>query len=297
MNDTAKRFSVVSNEIPDPPYPPDMRAKGMMFDIDVERLYQSKTWLIASADLRPWLLRLWVESWRSIPVGSFEDDDELVAARIQMPEALFQAHRKTLMRGWVRHSDGNLYHPVITEMVLKITTWRENERERKRLWREKMSRGTDAGQTRDTTGKTAVDDTTSTSTSTSVEVGTNVPMSESPSGDSDRRVVGGNPPCPHSEIIALYHETLPELSAIAVSRWPESKDAKALQARWREDGRHQSLDFWGRFFATVRTNPHWMGQGPSGWSANLRWLVKRDNFAKVIDRMVDNARREGVRRG
>ena len=130
----------MSNEIPDPPYSSETRAKGLMFDIDVERLYQSKTWLIAPADLKPWLLRLWVESWRSIPVGAFEDDDELIAARIQMPENLFQAHRKILMRGWVRHSDGHLYHPTITELVMKIVEWRGRERARKEEYRERKER-------------------------------------------------------------------------------------------------------------------------------------------------------------
>jgi hypothetical protein len=139
----------------------------MMFDIDVERLYQSKTWLIAAADLKPWLLRLWVESWRSIPVGTFDDDDELIAARIMMPEALFQAHRKTLMRGWVRHSDGLLYHPVITELVINLVTWRDRERDRKRAYRERMSRGTDAGQVGQIPGQVGQDDTSSSSSSSS----------------------------------------------------------------------------------------------------------------------------------
>lgn len=100
-----------------------------------------------------------------------------------------------------------------------------------------------------------------------------------------------SPDCPHLEIIGLYHEMLPELPLIVASRWPDSKDAKAMQARWREDKRHQSLDFWERFFDAVRDNAHWMGQNERGWKANLRWLVKRENFDKVLERMVDNTRR------
>ncbi|NCA72517.1 MAG: hypothetical protein EOM91_21140 [Sphingobacteriia bacterium] len=103
---------------------------------------------------------------------------------------------------------------------------------------------------------------------------------------ADRR-----PACPHSDIIDTYHDVLPELPGIVKSRWTGSKDEDALRTRWREDKRHQSLDFWRRFFAAVRTNPHWMGNNDRGWSADLRWLVKRANFDKVIDRMA-NARRE-----
>lgn len=112
-------------------------------------------------------------------------------------------------------------------------------------------------------------------------------LSEPPVGASASPVAS----CPHLEIISLYHEMLPELPLIVAARWPDSKDAKALQARWREDKRHQSLDFWERFFDVVRDNAHWMGQNERGWKANLRWLVQRSNFDKVIERMVDNARR------
>lgn len=93
--------------------------------------------------------------------------------------------------------------------------------------------------------------------------------------------------CPHLKIIDLYHEILPELPGIVVSRWGDSKDAKALATRWKEDKRHQSIGFWRRFFETVRTNQHWMGANDRGWTANLRWLVKRESFDKVIERMVN----------
>ncbi|MCG8092871.1 MAG: helix-turn-helix domain-containing protein [Candidatus Thiodiazotropha endolucinida] len=99
--------------------------------------------------------------------------------------------------------------------------------------------------------------------------------------DSKRNV----PPCPHSEIIQIYHESLPELPRVAQSRWHGSVRAKNLETRWKEDSRHQQIEFWEWFFQTVKTNPHWMGE--NGWKANLGWLLKRENFDKVIDRGVN----------
>lgn len=96
--------------------------------------------------------------------------------------------------------------------------------------------------------------------------------------------------CPHQDIIALYHEMLPELPATVVSRWRGSVGETDLRTRWKEDKRHQSLDFWRRFFATVRTSTHWMGENERRWQANLAWMVKRTNFDKAIQRMVENAR-------
>ncbi len=99
------------------------------------------------------------------------------------------------------------------------------------------------------------------------------------------------PPCPHSEIIQMYHTILPELPCIVESRWRGSERAKNLATRWKEDSRHQKIDFWETFFQTVRRNPHWMGENGRGWKSDLGWLVKRSNFDKVIDRGVDEQHR------
>ena len=145
----------VPSELPDPPYPADSRAKGIKFELDLERIHQSRTWILAPPDMRPWLLMVWTESWRSVPVGSYENDDELIAARIGMSHALFQTHRSILMRGWYLASDDRLYHPVIAEIVQHVQNWRKYERDRKRKYREQkddLSHGTDAGQTGDSVG-------------------------------------------------------------------------------------------------------------------------------------------------
>lgn len=92
----------------------------------------------------------------------------------------------------------------------------------------------------------------------------------------------------HEQIIQLYHEILPELSAVIVSRWHISAHAKQLAARWREDTAFQDMQFWQAFFETVRHNPWWMGipdkQTGAVWDkCNLAWLVKRSNFDKVLE--------------
>ena len=87
------------------------------------------------------------------------------------------------------------------------------------------------------------------------------------------------PSCPHQEIIALYHEILPELSA--VKDWTE-KRRKNLQSRWREDANRQSLDYWKRFFSFVSKSDFLMGR-KTEFRADLEWLVNSSNFVKVIE--------------
>lgn len=98
------------------------------------------------------------------------------------------------------------------------------------------------------------------------------------------------PPCPHQEIIDLYHEILPELRGVIASRWSGTRQ-KNLQARWREDKQHQTMKFWNWFFRAVRANPHWMGRGDRKWQADLGWLLKPENFTKVVEHGTDQQRR------
>ena len=99
------------------------------------------------------------------------------------------------------------------------------------------------------------------------------------------------PDCPHQEIVALYHETLPELPQ--VRQWNAAR-AKHLTARWRETmqrlksrgdpcTRESGLEWWRKFFLMrVRPAPLLMGKS-SNWTASLPWLVKAENYAKTLE--------------
>lgn len=106
----------------------------------------------------------------------------------------------------------------------------------------------------------------------------------------------GPPPCPQAEIVALYHEILPELPRMKV--WTGTRE-KHLKARWREcwqrklyATREEGLAYWRRFFEYVRASSLLMGKKtyPDGrsWNATLEWLVNPGNFAKVIERKYED---------
>lgn len=134
----AQRFTVVAAaEAPEPPYPAQTRARGWRFELDAERIDQSDTWALAPPDMRPWLLMLWLAAWKQVPCGSLPAADELIAARLGMDLRLFRAHRDILLRGWVIHRDGRLYHPVVTERVLALLHLREGNAKRLAQWRAK----------------------------------------------------------------------------------------------------------------------------------------------------------------
>ncbi len=148
------------------PYPADVKTKGWIFEMDIDQIQQSDTWALASPDVRPWLLMIWVTAWSLTPSGSLPGDETVLCARIGIPRKLFDKNKDILMRGWTMASDGRLYHDTITSLVLQMLDRRKSEAERKSEYRKKkeaerlsqsttnspqMSHGTNTGQTCDST--------------------------------------------------------------------------------------------------------------------------------------------------
>ena len=120
------------------PYPPEIKARGWSFDLDVERIEASDSWALAGNELQPWLLKTWYVAWKSQPVGSMPADPRLFAARIGMPWGQFQDAADVLMRGWTEHADGLLYHPTITEKVNEMIDRRVKDRIKTQKYRERL---------------------------------------------------------------------------------------------------------------------------------------------------------------
>lgn len=95
------------------------------------------------------------------------------------------------------------------------------------------------------------------------------------------------PNVPHGEIVAAYNEILATHGLVAVKTklWAGSDRERALRTRWREDPTRQSVDWWRGFFEHVAKSDFLMGrvEGPRRWSADLGWLLKRENFVKVCE--------------
>ena len=96
--------------------------------------------------------------------------------------------------------------------------------------------------------------------------------------------------CPHQEIINLWHELMPELTA--VKAWNE-KRAKMLKARWNgkdmQGNKFNNLKFWRKYFEYIRESDWLMGKTGSGWSATLEWVITESNFNKIIEGTYHNA--------
>lgn len=116
--------------------------------------------------------------------------------------------------------------------------------------------------------------------------------------DADAKKETGIPDCPQRELLALYAEILPTLPQ---PRAWEGQRANNLKARWRwaltaktpkgnryATDKDSALDFFRRFFECVADSDFLCGRNRKWLGCNLAWLVKAENFAKVIEGQYDN---------
>lgn len=117
-----------------------------------------------------------------------------------------------------------------------------------------------------------------------------------PSAAPAAEVPDGTPDCPHERLISLYHELLP--SCTRVEEWNDARRA-TMRSRWREkakpNGKTQGytnvdggLAYWRHFFEWVAKSRFLTGQedgrqGRPPFVANLEWLIRPANFAKVVE--------------
>ena len=90
--------------------------------------------------------------------------------------------------------------------------------------------------------------------------------------------------CPHQAIIDLYHQTLPTGRQVRI--WNDTRKAK-LRARWKEEAKRQSLEWWGKFFGYIAESDFLIGKistaGRKPFEIDLEWIVTPANFTKIVE--------------
>jgi hypothetical protein len=81
-------------------------------------------------------------------------------------------------------------------------------------------------------------------------------------------------------IRGIYNTILPELpkaEKITISR------AKSLRQRIRESPERKEIDWWKKFFSSVRDFPWPMGQNKDKWRADFDWLIGERGMQKILE--------------
>ncbi|WP_143757454.1 DUF1376 domain-containing protein [Burkholderia singularis] len=121
------------NDLPNPLTPADCDLRGYTWmPLDVVRIIDSDTFGLSTGDEFKTAFRLWAKSWLQVPAASLPDDDRLLAHLAGLSENMpkWKKVRAIALRGFVKCSDGRLYHPVIAEKAIEAMGKREARDER-----------------------------------------------------------------------------------------------------------------------------------------------------------------------
>lgn len=112
--------------------------------------------------------------------------------------------------------------------------------------------------------------------------------------------VAAVPACPHRTLLELFAKHLPELPQPKPELWA-GKNADNMRARWKwaltaktTKGKRYAVDapdavgFFERYFAYVATSDFLSGRNGKWTNCDLGWLMKADNFAKVLQGNYEN---------
>lgn len=122
-----------SNSLPDPLVPPEVNLRDFPYmPLECGRLRRSKQWLVAKRrpEIGFYSINLWTAAWHEVPAGSIEDDDDVLADAAMCAPEKWDAVKAEVMRGWVKCSDGRLYHPVVCEKAAEAFECKKRQRAR-----------------------------------------------------------------------------------------------------------------------------------------------------------------------
>lgn len=111
----------MNEQLPDPPIDPEVDLRKLEYmPLLGGKLFESDFYLDADdAEFRTGL-RLWWAAWNQVPAGSLPAEDHRIrglAGLTENPQKWRKVRDKAL-RGFEKHSDGRLYHPVVVEQAL-----------------------------------------------------------------------------------------------------------------------------------------------------------------------------------
>ena len=129
----------------------------------------------------------------------------------------------------------------------------------------------------------------SSSSSSSSSKNTNIDLSSKNPDEISPPKKQKNPLCPHKKIVKLWNDNMVPLGLPLVQIWGLDRQAH-LKARWEEEERRQSLEWWeGLFVKHIPKSDFLMGKveprgGYKKFKISFPWMIRSSNqFAKITE--------------
>lgn len=123
------------SDLPEPLTPAEADLQDFPFmPLHVARLRDSDLAAEEEPETCWYAVLLWGAAWHQLPAGSLPDNDTVLMRLVGLGRDLktWKKHRAGALRGFVKCSDGRLYHPVVAEQV--ADAWESKLRQRHRTY-------------------------------------------------------------------------------------------------------------------------------------------------------------------
>lgn len=297
----------MSSDLPEPPVPADADLRDFVYmPLDVVRLRDSDLAGLEDAEARWAAVISWCVAWHQVPAGSLPDDDAILAKLLgygRDKTTWLRARAGGALRGYVKCSDGRLYHPVVCEKALTTLAKKAKQRNQTEAARKARIAALFSKQ------KSATVDVTETATSSATESkgregkgreregrgGVGERENPAPAADSD---AGASAPPPL--LLEPPRETFTPTQATAV--WNEEVGATLGKVRALTPERERKLrtllasklfvrdprEAWARYLRKIRASAFLRGEGEGAWRASFDWALKVSNAVKVAEGNYDD---------
>lgn len=121
---SARALAQAPNSLPAPLTPPSCNLSDFQYmELDVRLLRDSRFASTPNAEAFRAGVLLWCAAWHQVPAASLPDDDAELASlagygRMSFSVREWKKVRDEALAGFVKCSDGRLYHPVVAEKAL-----------------------------------------------------------------------------------------------------------------------------------------------------------------------------------
>jgi uncharacterized protein YdaU (DUF1376 family) len=134
----------MSAELPEPLVGPEIDCSDLDgFMLNSERLMSSELLALYGNEIVGAALLLWCRAWKQRPAASLPDDDRVNASFARLSLTKFRQVKEAVMRGFIKCSDGRLYHRFLAaeatkayEKKLQHQKKRAADAKRLKEWRE-----------------------------------------------------------------------------------------------------------------------------------------------------------------
>ena len=99
------------------------------FMLNTDRLLASELWALATGDEFKAAMALWCRAWKQSPAGSLPDDPKVLQA-FSGAGSKWKNVQEVALRGFIKCSDGRLYHRFLCEDVLRAAVKKAERRDR-----------------------------------------------------------------------------------------------------------------------------------------------------------------------